>query len=387
MTRTALLLTGATLPFLIASCCQTRRDEMPRDEPTITSGIIVDDFGETADRQAVQRYTLTNANGMMARLITYGATLTELHVPDAEGQLADVVLGFDDLASYETKSPYFGCTTGRVANRIAYGKFTLDGVTYELAANNGEHHLHGGEKGLDNVVWSVASSEASGDSAYVQFAYSSPDMEEGYPGKLDIVVTYTLTDANVLRIDYEARTDRATPVNLTHHSYFNLAGQGSGTILDHVLQLDASKYTPADETLIPTGAIDPVAGTPFDFTTPTPIGARIADVEGGYDLNYVLDDFGSEDLHRAATLRDLASGRVMAIYTDQPGIQFYSGNFLDGTLTGKGGTTYVQHGGLCLETQYFPNSINQPSFPSVVLLPGEVYRHAIEHRFSTGSLH
>lgn len=343
-------------------------------------------FGVTRDGQQVHRYTLKNRHGMTARLITYGATLTELHVPDREGNFADVVLGFDSLEQYETQSPYFGCTTGRVANRIANGTFQLDGRTYTLARNNGPNHLHGGEKGLDKRVWS-ATEVNTPDGPGVRFTYLSPDGEEGYPGNVQITVQYTLTDDNELRIEYWATTDAPTPINLTNHSYFNLSGQHTSNILNHVLRINASHYTPTDEMLIPTGQIAPVAGTPVDFTTPRAIGERIDQMKpttgnppGGYDLNYVLNDDGTP-LRRAATLYDPESGRIMQVLTNEPGIQFYSGNFLDGTLRGKGGVIYNKHAALCLETQHFPNSVNQPSFPSIIVRPGETYHSICIYKF------
>ncbi|MEX0866871.1 MAG: aldose epimerase family protein [Pirellulales bacterium] len=342
------------------------------------------EFGKTAQGEPVELYTLTNKHGMIAKLMTRGATLVELHVPDADGKLTDVVLGFDDVAGYESdRNQYFGCTTGRVANRIAKGQFKLDGKTYELAVNNDPNHLHGGvERSLDKVVWKAEPFAKQGSQG-VKFTYTSPDGEEGYPGELQIEVTYELNDANQLRIDYEATTDKATPVNLTHHSYFNLSGAGSKTVLDHVLQLHCANYTPVDDNLIPTGEIAAVAGTPLDFTEPTAIGKRIAQVADtaalGYDHNFVIDGEAGE-LRKAATLHDPASGRVMTVSTDQPGIQFYVGNFLFGQK-GKDGKEYPHRGALCLETQFYPDSINQPNFPSVVLKPGKKYTHTCVYAF------
>lgn len=341
-----------------------------------------DHFGETADGEDVDIYTLALADGMLARVITYGAILTELHVPDRDGRLVDVVLGFDELGGYLERHPYFGATTGRVANRIAGGRFMLNGKEYRLATNDGPNHLHGGEHGVDKRIWKAKVTETDGNPA-VEFSYVSPDGEEGYPGNLSISVVYTLTRRNELRIDYTATTDQATPVNLTHHSYFNLSGGGRGTILDHELMLAASHYTPVDETLIPTGEIKPVAGTVMDFTKPTPIGARIGEIggePGGYDHNFVLD---SQDgsLALCARVRDPESGRILEIYTTEPGVQFYSGNFLDGTVTGKRGRVYEKHYGFCLETQHYPDSVHHPNFPSIILEPGETYRHTTVHRF------
>jgi aldose 1-epimerase len=339
-----------------------------------------DIFGKTADGKIVERYTLTNKNGSLARVITYGATLTELLVQDREGNLGDVVLGFDTLEQYEKESPYFGCTTGRVANRIAKGRFALDGVEYRLAVNNGPNHLHGGLKGFDKVVWKAAPLQRA-EGAAVRFAYLSRDGEEGYPGNLEVVVTYLLTDDDELRLEYQATTDRATPVNLTNHSYFNLAGKGD--VLGHILTLYARYYTEPDETLIPTGRILPVAGTPLDFIRPAAVGGRIGRIAiGGYDHNYVLDNGGRAEPGLAAELYDPASGRVMELYTTEPAVQLYSGIHLK-ELPGKKGAVYNQYYGLCLETQHYPDSINQPGFPSVVLRPAEVYRTATVHRFST----
>lgn len=343
------------------------------------------EFGKTAQGEPVELYTLKNKHGMIAKLMTRGATLVELHVPDKDGKLTDVVLGFDDVAGYESdRNQYFGCTTGRVANRIAKGQFKLDGKTYELAVNNDPNHLHGGvERSLDKVVWKAEPFEKQGGQG-VKFTYTSPDGEEGYPGELRIAVTYELSDDNELRIDYQATTDQATPVNLTHHSYFNLSGAGSKTVLDHVLQLNCANYTPVDDNLIPTGEIAAVEGTPLDFTEPTVIGKRIAQVAEtaalGYDHNFVIDGEAGK-LRQAAKLYDPASGRVMTVITDQPGIQFYVGNFLFGQK-GKGGKEYPHRGALCLETQFYPDSINQPKFPSVVLKPGDTYKHTCVYAFS-----
>ena len=345
-----------------------------------------EDFGKTPDGKTIQIYTLTNKNGLVAKVTTYGATLTELHVPGKDGKLEDVVLGFDTLDGYLKGCPYFGATTGRVANRIAGGKFTVDGRLYRVATNNGPNHLHGGIVGLDKRVWRARGVVGPSEIGII-FSYLSADGEEGYPGNLDITVTYTLTDANELRIDYKAKTDEATPINLTNHAYFNLAGAGNGTILDHELLLVASRFTPVDATSIPTGAIAPVAGTVMDFTKPTPIGRRIEQVggtPGGYDHNYVLDKKGAE-LALAARLVDPSSGRVMEVWTTEPGIQLYTGNYLDGTLKGKGGKVYGKRSALCLETQHFPDSVNHAEFPSVILRPGQTYTQTTVHKFSTGS--
>lgn len=340
------------------------------------------EWGKMDDGRAVHLYTLTNNSGLVARVSTYGGILTELQVPDREGRLGNVVLGFDNLQRYVDGHPFFGATTGRVANRIAKGKFSLDGKDYNLAVNNGPNHLHGGEKGFDKQLWTAAP-YSSADGPAVELRYRSADGEEGYPGNLDTRVIYTLTHGNELKIDYSATTDRATPVNLTHHSYFNLSG--SGSILDHELTIFADRYTPTDDTLIPTGRIQSVSGTPFDFRTSKPIArdfARVAEQETqGYDLNYVING-EYDEMKRAARVRDPKSGRIMEIYTDEPGIQFYTGNFLDGTLTGHGGVRYDKNSGFCLETQHYPDSINQPSFPSIVLRPGDRYMQTVIHRFS-----
>jgi aldose 1-epimerase len=348
-------------------------------------GVQRAEFGKTKDGRLVELYALKNRHGMVAKVTTYGATLIELNVPDRNGQVADVVLGWDKLAPYLGEEPYFGATVGRVANRIAKGTFTLNGKTCKLATNNGPNHLHGGLKGFDKVVWQ-AEVQPSSAGPSVRFTYHSPNGEEGYPGNLTASVTYTLTDQNEVKLDYAATTDAPTPVNLTNHSYFNLAGEGSGTILAHELQIEADSFTPVDDTLIPTGEIKPVKGTPMDFTTVTPIGARIDQVPGappgGYDHNYVLR--GSKlSLVLAAKVYELKTGRVMEVLTTEPGLQFYSGNFLDGTLKNRNGVPYQKHDGFCLETQHFPDSVNHPGFPSMILTPDRTYRSETIYRFST----
>ena len=339
-------------------------------------------FGKMPDGRTVKSYTLSNSNGLRAVLIDYGATLVSLEVPDRDGKMADVVLGFKTLAEYQAKSPYFGAICGRVANRIAQGKFSLDGKDYQLATNNDANHLHGGKVGYDKVLWNSEAREGA-EGPEVVFNYLSKDGEEGYPGNVNLTVTYRLTGDNTLAVIYSATSDAATPFNPTHHSYFNLAGEGNGTILDHEVQLNASHYTPVDATFIPTGEIAPVAGTPLDFTTATPIGKRIAKVKGGYDHNFVLDRKEASGLVLAARVHEPKSGRVMTIETTEPGLQFYTGNFLDGSFAGKSGKTYVKQGGFCLEAQHFPDSINQPNFPSVVLRPGMTYTQTTLHKFST----
>lgn len=344
------------------------------------------EYGTLSDGQKASLYTLTNANGVIAKITNYGGIVTELWVPDKSGAMGDIVLGFDDLSDYVSGNPYFGCIVGRYGNRIAKGRFALDGVTYTLATNNGENHLHGGIKGFDKVLWQAEPIEAK-DGVGLRLRYVSKDREEGYPGALDVTVVYMLTNANELRIDYTASTDKPTVCNLTNHSYFNLAGQGTGDIFGHILTLNADHYTPVDAGLIPTGQIAPVNGTPMDFTQPTAIGARISsDVEqirfgGGYDHNWVLNKKPGE-LSLAATVYEPTRGRMMEIWTTEPGVQFYTGNFLDGTLTGKGAKVYKHRYGFCLETQHYPDSPNRPNFPSTTLRPGQTYRTTTVHKFT-----
>lgn len=339
-------------------------------------------FGYLPDGKEVRAFILSNSQGMRAKIIEYGATLTSLEVPDRNGQLTDVVLGHNNLEGYLKRetNPYFGSIVGRYANRIAKAMFILDGVEYHLAANDGPNHLHGGLKGFDQVLWH-AEPFTEARAVGVKFSYLSPDGEEGYPGNLACTVIYRLTEDNELRIDYAATTDKPTPVNLTHHSYFNLAGEGEGTILEHELMINADYYTPVDSQLIPTGEIRPVKGTPFDFTIPKPIAAEIDQVEGGYDHNFVLRE-GESGLRLAARLYEPRSGRLMEILTTEPGLQFYSGNFLNGTIVGKSGRPYPKHAGLCLETQHFPDSPNRGHFPSTILRPGEKCTSLTIHRFS-----
>jgi len=351
----------------------------------------VEAFGRTQSGVAVQIYTLRNDAGAVARVTNFGATLVELHVPDAQGRLADVVLGFDDVSGYDQKSPagagnqYFGCTAGRVANRIARGRFVLDGKPHVLATNNAPNHLHGGDVGFGQRVWK-AEPRAGADGQALKLRYVSPAGEEGYPGRLTAQVTYTLTPDNELRLDYEATADAPTPVNLTHHSYFNLAGQGQGTILGHLLRIDAERVTAVDDTLIPTGELASVAGTPLDFRRTARIGLRIDELDGtatkGYDHNYVLAHADGE-LRFACRLEEPESGRALEVHTTEPGLQLYSGNFLSGQK-GKGGATYPFRGGLCLEAQHFPDSVNHPDFPDTVLRPGQTYRQTTVYRFLSG---
>lgn len=343
------------------------------------AGIESERFGTTADGLPVDRFTLRNATGMTVKIMTYGATVTDLLVPDRGGQLADVVLGFDNLRQYETDSPYFGCTVGRVAFRITNAQFALDGRTYELTRNAGQHHLHGGVKGFSKVVWR-AEPQPSSTAPAVTFRWRSPAGDQGYPGNVAATVVYTLTAQNELRIDYTATTDQATPLNLTHHSYFNLAGAGSGDVLGHTLQLDADRYTPTDAATIPTGEIVAVQGTPFDFTTAEKIGTRSARV-GGYDLSYLRTVAGRE-LVRVATLDEPTSGRRLEVSTTSPAIILYTGNYLDGSFKGKAGAKYGKHAGVCLETGHLPDAVNRPTFPTIILQPGQTYRETCVYRFS-----
>ena len=343
-------------------------------------------FGKTADGKAVEIYTLTNSRGAEARIITYGGAVVSLKVPDKRGKLGDVVLGYDSVADYEKHTSYFGALIGRYGNRIAKGKFSINGKEYSLAVNNGENHLHGGLKGFDKVVWTARSSvNAAG--ANLELSYLSRDGEEQYPGNLSVKVIYTLTEKNELKIVYSATTDKATVVNLTHHSYFNLAGAGNGDILNHQLTLYADRFTPTDGGSIPTGELRGVKGTPFDFTKATAIGDRIDQTDeqlkfgSGYDHNFVLRKRGN-GLALAAKVYDATSGRVMDVFTTEPGLQFYSGNFLDGSIRGKSGQEYPRRSGFCLEAQHFPDSPNKPKFPSTVLRPGQRYTQTTIYRFS-----
>jgi aldose 1-epimerase len=349
------------------------------------SRIAKQPFGTTKDGKAVDLYTLRNARGMEARICNYGGIVVSLRVPDRNGRFDDVVLGYDTLAEYEKQSPYFGCLVGRYGNRIAKGKFTLNGKQYTLATNNGPNALHGGLKGFDKVVWQARTYESKLGPA-LELRYLSVDGEEGYPGNLQVTAVYTVTEDNCLRLDYTATTDQDTVINLTHHSYFNLAAKGD--ILRHEVYLNADKFTPVDSTLIPTGELRPVKGTPFDFTKTTPIGERInADDQqlkfgGGYDHNWVINKAPGQ-MGLMARVYEPTTGRVMEVSSTEPGLQFYTGNFLDGTLQGKGGWVYQFRHGFCMEPQHFPDSPNQPNFPSVVLKPGQVYRNTIAYCFKT----
>jgi len=341
-------------------------------------------FGTTKDGKPVDLYTLRNARGVEARIMNYGGIVVSLKVLDKNGQLGDVVLGYDTLAEYEKETPYFGCLVGRYGNRIAKGKFTLNGKEYILATNNPPNALHGGLKGFDKVVWQAHASESKLGPT-LELRYLSKDGEEGYPGNLAVTAVYTLTADNALRLDYTATCDQDTVVNLTQHSYFNLAGKGD--ILGHVVYLNADKFTPVDSTLIPTGELRPVDGTPFDFRKPTAIGARVNQADeqlkfgGGYDHNWVINKKPGE-LALMARVTEPTTGRVLEVLSTEPGLQFYCGNFLDGTLKGKGGWVYQHRNGFCMEPQHYPDSPNQPQFPSVVLKPGHAYRNTIIYRFS-----
>ena len=337
-------------------------------------------FGQTPAGETVQRFTLVNDNGLRAELSDFGALLLSLCVPDRAGRLGDITLGYDTLAGWMGDRAYMGATVGRYGNRIARGRFTLDGKTYALAANNGPNHLHGGVRGFNKVMW-AAKTSAGEDGPAVEFRYVSLDGEEGYPGTLTTAVRYTLTPANELRVEFRAVTDQPTVVNLVHHSYWNLTADPRRAILNHELMLAADQYLPVDAGAIPTGELAPVAGTPMDFTKAMAIGIRIEQVAGGYDHNWILRGPAGQ-VRTAARLADPSSGRAMELLTDQPGIQFYTGNFLDDLIRGKGGLPYHRHGGLCLETQRWPDSPNRPKFPSAVLRPGETYTHTMVHRFS-----
>jgi aldose 1-epimerase len=342
-------------------------------------------FGVTKDGKNVDLYTLTNKNGMEAKITNYGGILVSLLAPDRNGKMADIVLGYDTLAQYIADNPYFGALIGRYGNRIGKARFTLNGVEYTLPANDGTNCLHGGVKGYDKVVWK-GEEAPSQDGPALHLSYASPDGEEGFPGALMVDVVYTLTNANELKIEYRAVSDKPTVVNLTHHSYFNLAGEGSGTILDHILRIDADQFTAVDSGLIPTGELRPVEGTPLDFRTPTKIGERInADYEQlklgrGYDHNWVLRK-NTNALAVVATVEEPTSGRMMDVLTTEPGVQFYSGNFLTGKQVGKHNHPYIYRSGLCLESQHYPDSPNHPEFPSTILEPGQKYSTTTVYKF------
>ena len=353
----------------------------PASTPPVP-GVTSRPFGESLQKEPVVLYTLTNKNGMRVSIMNYGATIVNIVVPDRAGRFADVVLGFDQLAPYLRKSPYFGATIGRYANRIAQAKFELDHVTYHLPVNNGPNALHGGLRGFDKHVWKEEAVDA--DEPSVRFSLLSPDGDQGYPGNLFVTVTFTLNDDNELRLDYQATTDKKTVINLTNHSYFNLSGEGDGLILDQVATIHADSYLPTDANLVPTGEIRDVTGTPYDFRQPTPIGLHLKETGTkpiGYDTPYVLKKGFLSSWALAAEVDDPQSGRTLKVYTDQPGIQFYTGNFLDGTLTGKSGKTHPQHSAFCLETQHYPDSPNHDNFPSTVLQPGDTYKTSTVYAF------
>jgi len=380
----------AVVGMLVAlpGVAMSAQEATPEAEMAGEARITSEPFGEV-EGEAVELYNLENANGMVVRIMTYGGIIQSVMVPDRDGEMRNVTLGFPTLEQYVESNPYFGTITGRYANRIARGTFYLDDVRYQLALNNGENHLHGGEQGFDKFIWAAEEVEGE-DGVGLRLSRTSPDDEEGYPGNLEVEVTYTLTNDDEIRIDYSATTDETTVVNLTNHAYWNLAGEGTGTIYDHELQLNASNYTPVDETLIPTGEIAPVDGTPMDFTEATAIGERIRDdfeqlvIGRGYDHNWVIDRDDPEDgeLVEAAVLTDPESGRTLTISTTEPGIQFYSGNFLDGSLIGTSFRMYRQGDGLALETQHYPDSPNQPDFPSTILEPGDEYTSTTVYAFS-----
>jgi aldose 1-epimerase len=352
------------------------------------AGIKRSVFGKMPDGQEVHLYTLTNANGMQVAITNYGGRIVSIQAPDRNGKMADVVLGFDNLPDYMNYNTYFGALVGRYANRIGGAKFTLDGKVYHLPVNNGPNSLHGGIKGFDKRVWTAK--EIAGDEPGLELTYLSKDGEEGYPGNLQATVVYTLTKNNGVKIDYSATTDKDTVINLTNHSYFNLAGEGNGDVLKQVMWINSGEITPVDATQIPTGKIMKVDGTPFDFRKPTPIGARINEdnpqlkIGKGYDINYILDRKGP-GLELAARAFDPESGRELEVYTTEPGIQLYSGNFLDGSIHGKGGVAYGPRSAFCLETQHYPDSPNHPSFPTTELKPGETFHQITVFKFTTTS--
>lgn len=371
-----------TIFLAAANGCNGQNEKKPTEETKMNESkmkITKEFFGKTTDGTPVDIYTLANSRNMEVKITNYGGIVVSLKVPDKNGTPGDVVLGFDSLDKYQQEHPYFGALIGRYANRIAKGKFTLNGTEYTLAQNNGENHLHGGIKGFDKVAWKAEPFENEKEVG-LNLDYISKDGEEGYPGTLSVKVRYTLTNENELMIEYEAKTDKPTPVNLTHHSYFNLKDGGSGDILGHRMTIYADRFPPTDDALIPTGEIKNVEGTPLDFRSTKTLGERIDSVPGGYDHNYILTHWDGS-LQLAASVSEPASGRKMEVWTTEPAIQLYTGNFLDGSLTGKKGTVYKKHHGFCLETQHFPDSPNHPHFPSTILEPGQRYTHKTIYRF------
>lgn len=374
--RKEIVTTTAAL-LMLAACKSTQSGA--------TGSVTKQEFGKTAQGEAVDLYVLRNKNGVEAAITNYGGVVVWLKTSDKQGRMANIALGFDKFEGYLKPPPYFGALIGRYGNRIAKGKFTLDGKEYTLAKNDGQNTLHGGTQGFDKRIW-TAEPKSAPESQSLVLKYTSKDGEEGYPGALDVTVTYTLTDTDDLSIEYRAKTDKATVLNLTNHTYFNLAGEGEGDILGHTVAINASRFTPVDAGLIPTGELRKVEGTPFDFRKPTAIGTRINDADEqlklgkGYDHNYVLDRKTS-GLERAASVSEASTGRLLEVWTTEPAVQFYTGNFLDGTLIGATNRSYVQRSGFCLETQHYPDSPNQPAFPTTVLKPGEEYKSTTVWKF------
>ena len=368
---------------ILGVVCFTSCTTTPKSTGTIGHA----SFGQTQDGTSVEIYTLHNSKGAEARIMTYGGIVQSLTMPDRNGKLADIVLGYDNLQGYIDKTPYFGALIGRYGNRIGGGKFTLEGKNYTLATNNGPNSLHGGIKGFDKVVWHAAEAEVGKDGPELELTYLSKDGEEGFPGNLNVTAVYTLTDDNALKLTFTATADQPTLCNLTHHSYFNLSGQGNGDILGHIVYINADSTTPVDSQLITTGEIKPVDGTPFDFRKPTAIGARINDPDQqlqygpGYDHNWVINKPLGQ-MGPMARVVEPTSGRVMEVWSTEPGLQFYAGNFLDGTIVGKGGVTYQRRTGFCMEPHHYPDSPNKPLFPTTELKPGQTYHNTIEYKFS-----
>lgn len=365
------------LLIITLASCQQKTQEMKESQKTSAMEIKKELFGKIGEKE-VYLFTLENKAGIKLQVTNYGGIVTSIIVPDKNDKFDDIVLGYDSLKGYLIETPYFGAIVGRCANRISYGKFTLDGKEYQLATNEGVHHLHGGIEGFDKKIWEP-SAFVDDSSSNLKLTYHSPDGEEGYPGNLDVTVVYTLTNDNKFQIEYTAKTDKATPINLTHHTYFNLAGTSGRNILDHILMIDADKYCVTNPDLTPTGEIRDVANTNMDFRTPITIGARIGMVAGGYDHNYVLNNHGK--FGKVAELYDPKSGRDIEVFTTEPGIQFYSGNFLDGSIVGEYGLVYQKNYGLCLETQHFPDSPNHPNFPNNILRPDETYKQLTIYKF------